>query len=90
MRLLPPVNRVLSSEMEVLPKACGADVAEGTRLPERAAEPDSPTRSPLVPSLEGGAALQAEQRAAKPGIGRIAGRCVPGMTASPRRRGLQP
>jgi len=34
-RLLPPANRVLSSEMQQLPKACEAAVAEGTRLPER-------------------------------------------------------
>jgi len=40
-RLLPPANRVLSSDMDSLPKTCGAAVAEGTRLRERApAEPE--------------------------------------------------
>jgi poly-gamma-glutamate synthesis protein (capsule biosynthesis protein) len=33
-RLLPPTNRVLSSDMDSLPKTCGAAVAEGTRLPQ--------------------------------------------------------
>jgi poly-gamma-glutamate synthesis protein (capsule biosynthesis protein) len=37
MRLLPRGNRVLSSEMQILPKACEVTVAEGTRLPEHVA-----------------------------------------------------
>ena len=36
MRLLPPPNRMLSSELDELPKACDATVAQGTRLQERA------------------------------------------------------
>jgi poly-gamma-glutamate synthesis protein (capsule biosynthesis protein) len=41
MRLLPRVNRVLSSDMARLPKSCGAPVSEGTPLPERKQITDS-------------------------------------------------
>lgn len=33
LRLLPPANRVVSTDMTELPKQCGTPVSEGTRLP---------------------------------------------------------
>jgi poly-gamma-glutamate synthesis protein (capsule biosynthesis protein) len=49
MRLLPPANRVTSDAMDALPKDCGADVAEGTRL--RAPSEITGSVAPPVPQL---------------------------------------